>query len=292
MGKPKLVKGKQLKGSRAERAKAARQAAGASSRPIKHPKPRLPSIWTTLGQAWRYDRAMRRALAHRGAGPLDGELVQDILTGLGDNSLKADDPFVTTTLEAAANATGPVLQCGAGPMTVLLAMTMQRRSQYLWCLEHSSSTAATVRSQLARYDIRAGQVVCAPAEAFGDHIWYVLDVKHLPRGIGLVVCDGSNVLPNGMRGVVRRLERHLDQRCVVLVRNTNRPKDLDFAAKWAKAKGAPFILNDKAEPFVKIALRNQASASELASDRVLTVYGDVDEPKSLCQNPADRSRTG
>lgn len=271
------------KGSKSGR----RKAENASAKPVRHPKPRMPSLWKNLGVQYRYDRAMRRALTQRGNGPMDGQLVADILAGLGDDSLSADDPFVTTTLEAAQQATGPVLQCGAGPMTVLLAITMQRRSQYLWCLEHNASWAAVVRNQLARYDIRAGQILCAPAEAFGDHIWYVVDVKHLPRGIGVVVCDGSNVLPNGMRGVARRMEGHLDHRCVLLVRNTNRPKDLDFAAKWAKAKGAPFILNDKREPFVKIALRNQATDSELASDRVLTVYGGVEEAKSLCQNPED-----
>lgn len=260
--------------------------AAARTKPARHPKAKLPSRFANLSIQYRFDRAVRRALNSPGTASLSNDIVRDILTGLGETSLAADDPFVTTTLESATQSEGPVLQCGAGPMTLLLAIAMQRRSQYLWTLEHNASWAHMMRSILQRYDIRAGQVLNAPAEAFGDHIWYVVDVKHLPRDIGLVVCDGSNVLPNGMRGVVRRLQNHLSHRCVLLVRNTSRPKDLDFASKWAKSQSAPFILNDKGEPFVKIALRDQRTDSDLISDRVLTVYDGLREPGNLCQPKA------
>ncbi|MFK7913577.1 MAG: hypothetical protein AB8B93_06650 [Pseudomonadales bacterium] len=261
--------------------------AAARTKAARHPKPKLPSRMTNLGIQYRFDRAIRRALTGPAKGSLDGEVINDIFAGMGETSLAADDPFVTTALESAANVEGPVLQCGAGPMTLLLAIAMQRRSQYLWTLEHNTSWAHMLRSTLSRYDIRAGQILNAPAEAFGDHIWYVVDVKHLPRDIGLVVCDGSNVLPNGMRGVVRRLENHLSHRCVLLVRNTSRPKDLDFASKWAKSQSAPFILNDKGEPFVKIALRDQRTDNDLISDRVLTVYDGLREPGNLCQSKSE-----
>ncbi|MGI9324292.1 MAG: hypothetical protein ACR2PZ_03660 [Pseudomonadales bacterium] len=274
---------KQATKQSAKRQTAAKKKPAAKTKSVRHPKPKLPSRRVNLGIQYRFDRAMRHALTRSATAIPDTELVHDLLLGLGETSLAADDPFVTTALESANQAEGPVLQCGAGPMTLLLAIVMQRRSQYLWTLEHNTSWAHMLRSILGRYDVRAGQILNAPAEAFGDHIWYVVDVKHLPRDIALVVCDGSNVLPNGMRGVVRRLPNHLSHRCVFLVRNTNRPKDLDFAAKWAKSKSAPFILNDKAEPFVKIALRDQTPDSELISDRVLTVYDGIKEPQNLCQ---------
>lgn len=260
--------------------------AAARTKPARHPKPKLPSRLKNLSIQYRFDRAVRKALTSPAGSVLSTEAIHDILIGLGETSLAADDPFVTTTLESANAVEGPVLQCGASPMTLLLAITMQRRSQYLWTLEHNASWAHMLRNILGRYDIRAGQILNAPAEAFGDHIWYVVDAKHLPRDIGLVVCDGSNVLPNGMRGVVRRLQSHLSHRCVLLVRNTSRPKDLDFASKYARSQSAPFILNDKGEPFVKIALRDQRPDADLISDRVLTVYDGLREPGNLCQSKA------
>ncbi len=209
------------------------------------------------------------------------EWIQDILDGFGDTTLRADDAYVTSVLAAASDAQGPILQCGVNAMTLLVALVTQQRSDYLWTLEHDPSQASTMRTLLERYDIRAGRILDAPAEAFGDHIWYVQDVKQLPREICLVLCNGSNVLPTGLRGVVRRLEHNLSQRCVLLVRNTKRPKDLDFAAKWAKTCNAPFILNDVGEPFVKIALRDQAKEAELAEDRALTIFDGVSEPEPL-----------
>lgn len=247
-----------------------------SAKPAKrHKRPKLPSRWSTLRRQYQFDRAVRNALQRSDSIIGNRELIQDLLEGLGETSLTADDPYVITALENAAAAEGPVLQCGANPLTLLLAIVMQRRSQYLWTLEHSPSWAHMMRSLLERYDLRAGQVIQAPAEAFGDHIFYVLDAKQLPRDIAMVVCDGSNVLPNGLRGVVRRLPDHLSHRCVLLVRNTRRPKDLDFASKWAKSVNAPFILNDRGEPFVKIAMRDQTPDADRISDRVLTVYDRV-----------------
>ncbi|MEM6707561.1 MAG: hypothetical protein AAF648_02125 [Pseudomonadota bacterium] len=247
----------------------------------RHQPPKLPSRWSGFRAQGRFERALRKALTQSDAAISDRELIQDLLDGLGETSLTADDPFVTTALESAAAANGPVLQCGANPLTLLLTLVMQTRGQYLWTLEHNPSWAAVVGGWLERYDLRAGQIVQGPAEAFGDHIFYVIDPKHLPRDVALVICDGSNVLPNGLRGVVRRLQPHLSHRCVLLVRNTKRPKDLDFASKWAKSVGAPFILNDKAEPFVKIALRDQTPDADRISDRVLTVYDGLTEPENL-----------
>lgn len=271
---PKVAPSKATAAKSSKAAKAAKAVkATKAAKPLKrHKRPKLPSRWSTMRRQYQFDRAVRTALQRSDSGIGNRDLIQDLLEGLGETSLTADDPYVITALESAAAADGPILQCGANPLTLLLAIVMQRRSQYLWTLEHSPSWAHMMRSLLERYDLRAGQVIQAPAEAFGDHIFYVLDAKQLPRDIALVVCDGSNVLPNGLRGVVRRLPHHLSHRCVLLVRNTRRPKDLDFAAKWAKSVNAPFILNDRGEPFVKIAMRDQTPDSDRVSDRVLTVY--------------------
>ena len=255
--------------------------AAAKPKVKKMGRPKMQSRRVKLGREYRFDRAVRSALKRTGTQPLKPEWIQAILDGFGDTSLKADDPYVTSALSAAATCEGPVLQCGAGPMTLLLAIVMQRRSEYLWCMEHNPSWAQSMRSVLKTYDLRAGQVVEAPAEAFGDHIWYVVDVRTLPKAFGVVLCDGSNVLPTGLRGVVRRMQGNLSERCVFLVRNTKRPKDLDFASKWAKSVSAPFVLNDVAEPFVKISMRDRAAVEELEADRVLTIYGDVSEPEPL-----------
>ncbi|MEM1437252.1 MAG: hypothetical protein AAGG11_24615 [Pseudomonadota bacterium] len=280
MQRPGTGKGAPSKAAQPQSRKGA-AAKGAAKPPKKHKPPKLPSTLSALKREYRFDRALRAALRRKDGGAGDPELIQELLEGLGETSMTAADPFVTTALESALAADGPVLQCGANPLTMLLAIVMQRRNQYLWTLEHNPSWAQMLRSQLARYDLRAGQIIQAPAEAFGDHIFYVLDPRTLPGDIALVICDGSNVLPNGLRGVVRRLPKHLSHRCVLLVRNTRRPKDLDFAAKWARSVDAPFVLNDKGEPFVKIAMRDQTPDDDRISDRVLTVYDGLTEPEDL-----------
>ncbi len=282
----KTAAGKRSKAKKmTAKSSSSRSGAANNAVPVKpkgrHPHPKMQSRRQALGRQYRFDRAIRRALTLRKGKALEAEWIQDILDYFGDNTLAADDAYVTAVLAAAMDAEGPILQCGANALTLLVALVTQQRSDYLWTLEHNPSTASSFRSLLQRYDIRAGQVLDAPAEAFGDHIWYVTDVKQLPKEICLVLCDGSNVLPTGLRGVVRRLEHNLSQRCVLLVRHTKRPKDLDFASKWAKSCNAPFILNDSGEPFVKIALRDQAKEAELAEDRALTIFDGVTEPEPL-----------
>ena len=96
---------------------------------MAHPK--MQSRRTVFGRQYRFDRAIREALTRGGRANLEPQWVADILAGFGDTSLSPQDPYVTAALSSAAEMEGPILQCGAGPMTLLLALVMQRQSDYL-----------------------------------------------------------------------------------------------------------------------------------------------------------------
>ena len=210
---------------------------------------------------------------------LPNGLSEDQLTDLwrlwGDNLPASRVPYIRTCIVEAARCPGPILQCGSGLSSILIGILCHQASaptKHLWILEHDPHWGSVVRSWLEQYEISKAHVISAPVDQFDGFVWYVLDAKRLPANFALVLCDATSALPSSARGVVERVYDHLDHRCVILARNAKRPRDLKNLADWAKSRRAPIVVQDGAEPYVKIALRDQRADSGHEEERLNTVY--------------------
>ena len=236
-----------------------------------------PAIAGARSRSWAYkrqyrlDKAIRRALGAR-PGPLPDPLVADVCAGWGDASLAGGDGFVTTCLAEAARGTGPVLQCGAGLMTLLLGIVAERADTHLWTLEHDVHQANAVRSWLQQYEISKAHVIAAPPDIVEGCASYVVDYARLPANFALVVCEGSSAVPGSAQGVLTRVGEHIHPQGVILVHHAKRRRDVEFLAQWSKQAGASMVLKGKLEPFVKIAMRDPTPSGDHEAARVNTAF--------------------
>jgi hypothetical protein len=217
------------------------------------------------------DRYLRRTFE-----TLPGALTEEHLVELwqtwGDNLPASRIPYIRTSLAEAERCPGPILQCGSSLSSILIGILChqaQAPTKQLWILEHDPHWGSVIRSWLKQYEITKAHVISARVEQFDGFVWYALDASRLPQNFSLVLCDTCAALPSSARGVLERVGDNLDQRCVILARNARRHRDRTHLANWAKSRKAPFIIQDAAEPYMKIALRDHSAHQE---ERLDTVY--------------------
>jgi len=235
--------------------------------------------WLARARAYRRQIALDREL-RRMFVTLPEAVTDDQLSRLGqlwgDDAMADRVPYVRGCIAEAARSNGPILQCGGNLASILLGIICHQAQlprKHLWVLEHDLHWAGVIRSWLERYEIGNAHVISAPAEQYDGFVWYVLDRKRLPAGFALVLCDASAALPSSARGVVERIHDRLDDRCVLLARNARRPRDIKSLSDWARTQRAPCVIQDAAEPYVKIALRAQRPDADHQQERLNTVYG-------------------
>ena len=227
-----------------------------------------------LGQLIQRERVMREMQATLPEFPSD-ELTGKLFAAWGDTLTEERLAYVQQCLNEAVHASGPILQCGSGLLSILIGMICQhsdRPEKRLWVFEHDPHWGALARAWLKDRGIKHAHIISAPAEHFDGYVWYVLDPSRLPDNFALVLSEANSALPGSTRGVVTRMTKYLGNRCVILGRNARRPKDLKYLADWAKSQGAPFILQEGPKPYLKIALRDQRPAEELDDARLNTVF--------------------
>ncbi len=228
-----------------------------------------------LGQRVRQERLLRTLRTTFPHVPGD-DLIGKLFAAWGDRLSEERLAYVQRCIAEAIRAPGPILQCGSGLLSIAIGMLCEQSEnpdKRLWIFEHDRHWGCLVHSWLADRNIKHAHVISAPAEQFEGYVWYVLDPSRLPDSFSLVLSEASSALPGSTRGVVTRMGQHLGNRCVILGRSARRPKDLKFLADWAKAQGAPFVLQEGPDPYLKIALRDQRPASDHEGERLNTAFG-------------------
>lgn len=244
--------------------------------PATHPWVRR---WIARGQEFIQpfvlEQQFRAFRANLPEAPSD-ELIGKLFAAWGDRLKDERRHYIQRCLAEATRATGPILQCGSGLLSVLIGMVCQQSddpAKRLWVLEHDPHWGNLARSWLEARDIKHAHIIYAPAEQFDGYLSYVLDPSRLPSNFALVLSEASAALPGSTRGVVTRMADHLGNRCVILGRNARRPKDLKFLADWAKSQGAPVVLQEGEHPYLKIALRDRRPESAHEDGRLNTAFG-------------------
>lgn len=203
-----------------------------------------------------FDRCMRRLAASDPENVPLG-LVAELYAHWGDPLSQSGENYLRSCLTHTVRAQGPVLQCGASLLTLVLGrvcdMTPNARKT-LWCLEQDVHWANTVRSWLTQYRIASAQVVVSRPHLFDGFVWYAADVGRLPDGVALLLCQGARATASGVLGALARLENRLADDCTVLARGVTRADDLKRLNQWAQANGAACVVVDRQEGFVKLSL--------------------------------------
>jgi hypothetical protein len=222
-------------------------------------------------QARRYARAheldLRRAVAlRRGVGALmrqrrgSPRTWDDLVFGWG-NPWSVDAGFLDVMAVAALDEPGPVLECGSGLTTLVLAALRGDRGASVWSLEHDPEWYRLVVRRLRHFRLRAN-VAFAPLRNYGAFEWYDVRELQLPA-FSLVVCDGPpNSTRGGRFGLLPVLGGQLAPGCTILLDDASRPGEQDVLLRWQRDTTIDYELHEDGRPFARVRLGGARSRAE------------------------------
>ena len=210
-----------------------------------------------------FDRCMRR-LSFTDDQSVPLAVMTELFAHWGDPLSQSGESYLRSCLAQAATAQGPIVQCGASLMTLVLGSlchSAPRNERQLWCLEHDVHWANNIRSWLTQYRIGSAHIITSRAHLFDGYVWYAVDASRLADRVSLVLCDGARATPSGVLGTLSRLEGRLAHDCTILACHVTRADDLRRLNEWAKARAASCVIVDRQEGFIKVSLRGAAQAN-------------------------------
>ncbi len=201
----------------------------------------MTSLGTRLREVHRAT-TFRRALARFRRRPADpsssGKLLDRLWYGWGNTGWSARGIFLEQMLAEVSHTGGPVLECGSGLSTILLAVAAERLGTRVWSLEHTAEWADVVRARLEREGLATATVHCAPLRNYGAFAWYDPPLDRIPRNVRLVLCDGPpGDVPGGRYGLVPVLRDRFAPGCVILLDDIVRDEERAIAHRWADELG-------------------------------------------------------
>lgn len=117
-------------------------------------------------------------------------LLHRLARGWGNQGWSASPNLVTAMLDWIPKTSGPILECGSGLTTLVLAAAAAQSGRSVISLEHDQKWAERVLAALpthlrAHVNLRVTQIT-----NFGEFDWYSVGPDDMPPRVGLVLCDG------------------------------------------------------------------------------------------------------
>jgi hypothetical protein len=212
------------------------QPRSAETRPI----PRAPRrFWNALAELARI----------AGESEPPGALWHELVIAWGDG-WSAGRELLAGVAYHARRGEGPILECGSGLTTAVLAVLSDMTGRALWTLEHLPRWGEQTRRVIERVGGRAVSLHVAPLRDHGGFDWYDPPREVMPRDFGLVVCDGPPGRTRGGRyGLVPVLGDHLRTGCPVLLDDARRPGEARILEAWSRRLEVPYELYGIERPF-------------------------------------------
>ena len=175
--------------------------------------------------------------------PPDQRSIEGLVRCWHNEAWSADPALLAALLTWLPRSTGPILECGSGLSTLVLAAAASVANRDLWALEHDPRWAARVSRELRPHLSSCATVLLAPLRDYGSYEWYAPDPAALPVSIGFVLCDGP---PGGTRGgrygLVPQLRNRMRSGCVVILDDTQRPQERSIVRRWISELPASVLM--------------------------------------------------
>jgi hypothetical protein len=190
----------------------------------------------------------------------DPSLMQRLVRGWGNEAWSAGPPLLVAMLEWLPRTVGPVLECGSGLSTLVVASVASLKSRRVHVLEHNAEWAARVQRALPTRLQSTVDLTVTPIRNYGEFDWYSMETVTPPRDIGFVVCDGPPGKTRGGRyGLAPVLGSHLAPGCLVIVDDTQRPAEREIVHRWCAELDGKVV--DRASTYTVLSIGRTASPS-------------------------------
>jgi predicted O-methyltransferase YrrM len=176
-------------------------------------------------------RAVRQLRTHDSYVPIADGTMRDLLLGWG-NPWSIQQELIDELWARAWTTTGPILDCGSGLSTVLLAIIAEQRGIRVISLEHDPVWHYTLATQLERLRLTSVDVIRTRLHAYPEFTWYQLP-DLMPGDFSLVLCDGPPAQTRGGRyGLLPCMVGHLAPGAVILLDDAGREGELEVLQRW------------------------------------------------------------
>jgi hypothetical protein len=156
---------------------------------------------------------------------------RQLIYGWGNKLYSSRPMYLDAVAAAGVVQRGPILECGSGLTTLVLATVAQRTGSSVWTLENDAVWFHKVTRELHRLGL-AANVELSPLRDYGDFEWYDIDSLELPM-FSLVICDGPSASTRGGRyGLLPVLGERLLSGCTVLLDDAGRPGERGVLRRW------------------------------------------------------------
>jgi hypothetical protein len=174
------------------------------------------------------------ALLRVPAGQLPPPLVLERLAQSWGNGIYAAEPeYLNAVCRLALVTKGPILECGSGLTTLVLAALAGRRGIEIWSLEQDPRWQRRIMAAVRR--IGGVHVALAALRSYGEFDWYTLP-HGIPDGFRLVICDGPpGVTRGGRYGLLPVMRSALAHHASVLLDDAQRPGEREVVTRWQNA---------------------------------------------------------
>jgi predicted O-methyltransferase YrrM len=204
--------------------------------------------------AWECTRKLRHGLRALERDPQGSEEVwSELVDGWDNKRWSAGVEYLDAVAQASLEEEGPILECGSGLTTLVLATVARRTGSQVWTLEHDARSFELVQARLRQFGLHA-RVQLTPLRDYGSFDWYDVETTLQPC-FSLVVCDGPPKRTRGGRfGLVPVLGERLNPGCVILLDDASRAEEREVLARWAADLPLKYELRGASRPYAAVEL--------------------------------------
>jgi hypothetical protein len=197
-----------------------------------------------------------RSLKRLGRSPLTPAIAERLIYGWDNPVWSAEAIYLCECHASALKSPGPILECGSGLSTIVLAAAAHAQHHTLISLEHHQSWQQRVSNELRRLQLSNATVVFAPLRSYGAFDWYDTGAVCIPNDIGLVVCDGPPGKTRGGRyGMLPLMGDYLHRPCVILLDDYGRNEEKDIATAWLSLRQGHLVSGQSQRGYARIELK-------------------------------------
>lgn len=181
---------------------------------------------------------LKRAVAQVRSLPLghvpSTQMLLALQAGWSNEGYAARTDYLQEVARIAATTSDPILECGSGLTTILVGLLAGRRGVRTYSLEHTSEWRGRINDTLRKLRIPQVEVSLAPLREYDGFSWYEAPLAQLPKGFGLVICDGPpGSTPGGRYGLMPVLGERIPPGCVILLDDTERDSEVEAMRRWS-----------------------------------------------------------
>jgi hypothetical protein len=160
-------------------------------------------------------------------------LLSELLTEWSNDAYVANLDYLEEVAKTSIASDGPILECGSGATTILLAALAARRGVEVWSLEHSSEWHQRVVGVLRGEGLGSMNVALVPLISYGDFDWYAPPLARMPSNFSLVICDGPpGTTKGGRHGLIPIMGDRMSSHCIVLLDDAGRDGEQQLMSRW------------------------------------------------------------